>query len=95
VGPVDLPTLEEGQDEVILGSKVSVQRHLRDAGLADHRIHSDGARALAAEQVICRPHYPLAAALGIGSDDNDTARLIVSDDNDDVGGFHRFFGRFP
>jgi hypothetical protein len=48
-----------------------------------------------AEQVICRSHHPFTTGLGIGSDDNDAAPVIVSDDNDDVGGFHRFFGRFP
>ena len=93
--PKRLATLEEGKDELVLGRKVAVQRHLRDARFTDHCVHPDSAGALAAEQVIRRTHYPLAATFGIRRVDNDNAatlgiRRIVYDDNSLVSGFLGF-----
>ena len=62
---------EEGDDQLVLGREVAVQRHLRRARLVDDAVHADGARAVLGEQLVGRVQDPLAP---FGHDRSSTRR---------------------
>jgi hypothetical protein len=54
VRPANLAPLEEGEHELVLGSKVAVERRLGDAGPGDHLVDADVADATAGEEFVRR-----------------------------------------
>ena len=46
--------LQDGQDEVVLGREVDVERRLGDLGLGDDAVDADGPEALLVEQPVGR-----------------------------------------
>jgi hypothetical protein len=67
-GPALLAPAEEGDDELVLGDEVAVQRHLRHAGLGDDPVDPDRPRSVAAEQVVGRVEDALAGGEHPGED---------------------------
>ena len=60
--PALLAQLEEGQDEVVLGREVAIERHLRHARLGDDPVDADRPRAVPAEEPVRGLEHALAAA---------------------------------
>ena len=61
--PALLAALEEGEDEVVLGREVAIERHLRHARLGDDPVDADRPRAVLAEQLVGGLEHALAAAV--------------------------------
>src|SRR3954451_16034154 len=61
--PALLAPLEEGQDEVVLGGEVAIERHLGHARLGDDPVDADRSRAVPAEQPVGGLEHALATAV--------------------------------
>src|SRR5690606_31710749 len=60
--PFFLAAIEKGEDEIVLGGEVLVERRFRDAGTLDHFVHAYPAYAPAREQVVAGGQNPLSGA---------------------------------
>jgi hypothetical protein len=63
LGPELLAAAQEVDNQVILGRKIPVQRHLRRASLGDDGIDSHRPDTFTAEQIVGGPAYPFAPAV--------------------------------